>query len=41
MLERIGRRRATAKTWPPYHLVCQLAFRVKAVHLGEVKMRWA
>jgi hypothetical protein len=25
--------------WPPLHLVQQLAFRVKRVHLGEVRMR--
>lgn len=25
--------------WPPVHLIHQVAFRTKAVHLGEVKMR--
>jgi hypothetical protein len=25
--------------WPPVHLVHQLAYRVKRVHLGEVRMR--
>jgi hypothetical protein len=25
--------------WPPLHVVQQLAFRVKRVHLGEVRMR--
>jgi hypothetical protein len=39
VMVRIHRRRATAKSWPPYALVCELAFRVKRMHLGEMRMR--
>ena len=30
---------AVSLNWPPIHLVHQLAYRVKRVHLGEVRMR--
>src|SRR5918994_7913842 len=37
---RVGRRDlALSLDWPPIHLVHQLAYRVKRVHLGEVRMR--
>ena len=36
----IGRRDLDqTRDWPPVHLVHQLAYRVKRVHLGEVRMR--
>jgi hypothetical protein len=38
-MARIGTRKADRKAWPPYGLVCELATKVKAVHLGEVRMR--
>lgn len=40
VLVRIGRRDLSqALDWPPVHLVHELAFRVKRVHLGELRMR--
>ncbi len=39
VLVRIGTRKADRKDWPPYALVCELATKVKATHLGEVKLR--
>jgi hypothetical protein len=40
VLVRVGRRDlALSLDWPPIHLVHQLAYRVKRVHLGEVQMR--
>ena len=40
VLVRVGRRDLNlALDWPPIHLVHQLAYRVKRVHLGEVRMR--
>jgi hypothetical protein len=40
VLVRIGRRDLSqALDWPPVHLVHELMFRVKRVHLGEVRMR--
>ena len=40
VLVRVGRRDlALSLDWPPIHLVHQLAYRVKRVHLGEVRMR--
>lgn len=39
VMARIGTRRADRKNWPPYSLVCELASKVKAAHLGEVKLR--
>jgi hypothetical protein len=40
VLTRIGRRDLDqTRDWPSVHLVHQLAFRVKRVHLGEVRMR--
>lgn len=40
VLARVGRRDLNyTLDWPPVHLVHQLAYRVKAVHLGEVRMR--
>jgi hypothetical protein len=40
VLVRVGRRDLhLALDWPPIHLVHQLAYRVKRVHLGEVRMR--
>jgi hypothetical protein len=41
VMTRIGTRKADRKAWPPYALVCELAAKVKAVHLGEVRMRGA
>jgi len=35
----IGKRGQSARRWPPYGTVCELATAVKAVHLGEVKLR--
>lgn len=40
VLVRIGRRDLNLTLdWPPVHLVHQLAYRVKRVHLGEVRIR--
>jgi hypothetical protein len=40
VLVRVGRRDLNLTLdWPPVHLVHQLAFRVKRMHLGEVRMR--
>jgi hypothetical protein len=39
VLVRVGRKSSSAMQWPPYQLVCELATAVKAVHLGEVRMR--
>jgi hypothetical protein len=40
VLVRVGRRDLDqTRDWPPVHLVHQLAFRVKRLHLGEVRMR--
>ena len=40
VLVRVGRRDLNLSLdWPPVHLVHQLAYRVKRVHLGEVRMR--
>jgi hypothetical protein len=39
VLFRIGKRSRSARQWPPSALVCELAAKVKAVHLGEVRMR--
>jgi hypothetical protein len=40
VLVRVGRRDLNLTLdWPPMHLVHQLAYRVKRVHLGEVRMR--
>jgi hypothetical protein len=39
VMARIGTRKADRKDWPPYALVCELATKVKATHLGEVKLR--
>lgn len=40
VLVRVGRRNLDqTRDWPPVHLVHQLAFRVKRLHLGEVRMR--
>ena len=39
VMTRIGTRKADRKDWPPYALVCELATKVKATHLGEVKLR--
>jgi hypothetical protein len=39
VLYRIGKRGQSARRWPPYATVCELAAAVKAVHLGEVKLR--
>ena len=40
VLVRVGRRDLNLTLdWPPVHLVHQLAYRVKRVHLGEVRMR--
>jgi hypothetical protein len=39
VLVRVGRRDLDLTLdWPPVHLVHQLAYRVKRVHLGEVRM---
>jgi hypothetical protein len=38
VIYRIGKRRMDRVPWPPYGLVCELASKVKAVHLGEVKL---
>jgi hypothetical protein len=40
VLVRVGRRDLNLTLdWPPVHLVHQLAYRVKLVHLGELRMR--
>ena len=39
VMTRIGARKVDRKDWPPYALVCELATKVKATHLGEVKLR--
>lgn len=39
MLSRIGRRPPTAKAWPPFEVVCELAWRVKRTHCGEMRLR--
>jgi hypothetical protein len=39
VMARIGTRNADRKDWPPYAPVCELASKVKAAHLGEVKLR--
>ena len=40
VLVRVGRRDLDqTRDWPPVHLVHQLAFRVKRIHLGEMRMR--
>jgi hypothetical protein len=40
VLVRVGRRDLDQTLdWPPVHLVHQLAFRVKRMHLGEMRMR--
>jgi hypothetical protein len=40
VLVRVGRRDLDqTHDWPPVHLVHQLAFRVKRMHVGEVRMR--
>jgi hypothetical protein len=39
VLSRVGRKSSSAMRWPPYMRVCELAAAVKAVHLGEVRMR--
>lgn len=40
VMGRVGRRSgALAMEWPPYDEVCRLAYRVKRVHAGEVRMR--
>jgi hypothetical protein len=39
VMARIDTRKADRKNWPPYSLVCELATKVKATHLGEVKLR--
>ena len=40
VLARVGRRDLDhTLDWPPVHLVHQLAFRVKRMHLGEMRMR--
>lgn len=39
VLSRIGRRPSTAKAWPPFDLVCELAWRVKRAHCGEMRLR--
>jgi hypothetical protein len=40
VLVRIGHRDLNLTLdWPPVHVVHQLAFRVKAMHLGEMRMR--
>jgi hypothetical protein len=40
VLVRVGRRDLNLTLdWPPVHLVHQLAYRVKRVHLGEMRMR--
>lgn len=38
-MARIGTRKVDRKDWPPYALVCQLATKVMAAHLGEVKLQ--
>jgi hypothetical protein len=38
-MARIGTRKVDRNEWPPYALVCELATKVKATHLGEVKLR--
>jgi hypothetical protein len=40
VLARVGHRDLDqTRDWPPVHLVHQLAFRVKRMHLGEMRMR--
>jgi hypothetical protein len=39
VMYRIGTRKADRNDWPPYALVCGLATKVKATHLGEVRLR--
>jgi hypothetical protein len=40
VLARVGRRELNyTLDWPPVHLVHQLAYRVKRVHLGETRLR--
>ena len=40
VLVRVGRRDLKATLdWPPVHLIHQLAYRVKRVHLGEARLR--
>ena len=40
VLVAVGRRDISGRLdWPPIHLVHQLAYQVKRVHLGEVRMR--
>jgi hypothetical protein len=39
VMARIGTRKADRKAWPPCAVVCEQATKVKAVHLGEVRMR--
>ena len=40
VLVRVGRRDLNLTLdWPPVHLVHQLAYRVKRVHLGEIRLR--
>jgi hypothetical protein len=40
VLVRVGRRDLDhTRDWPPVHLVHQLAYRVKRMHLGEMRMR--
>ena len=39
VLYRIGKRGASARRWPRFATVCELAAAVKAVHLGEVRLR--
>jgi hypothetical protein len=35
----VGRRDLSVLDWPPIHLVHELAYRVKRVHCGKVRMR--
>jgi hypothetical protein len=39
VMARISTRKVDRKDWPPYALVCELASKVKATHLGEVRLR--
>ena len=39
VLVRVGHRHLSVLDWPPISLVHQLAYRVKRVRLGEVRMR--
>lgn len=36
---RIGRRTADRMSWPPFALVAELAWRVKRLHAGEMRLR--